>query len=420
MEEHSISDVKEEKITQSELKETVERIGKAFEEFKSAHQEKLAQIEKKGEADPLTEEKLSKIESTLDAYEDINQKATRIAMEQKNVSEKLEKLETAMKRPDSGLTTSDIDAKGMAFEKMLRKGKDSLDEMELKVLTVSNDTSGGYLAPPEYVREIIKKVTEFSPIRTVARVRSTTNRSVQIPSRTGVFSAAWTSEVGTRSETTGLTFGLEEIAAHELYALVDISEQDVEDPVFDMQAMLAEEFSTQFAVAEGTSFVNGTAAGQPEGFMVNSSVGETVSGHASTLQIDGLLDLYGAVKSDYARNGTFVFNRSTLSAIRQLNTGTGGSYVFQAGFSLQTGVPNTILGQPYVEASDMPNVGAGNYPIAFGDFRRAYTIVDRIALSILRDPYTQASTGSIRYIARKRVGGQVVLAEAIRKQKVSA
>ena len=92
MEEHSMSDVKEEKITQSELKETVEGIGKAFEEFKSAHQEKLAQIEKKGEADPLTEEKLSKIESTLDAYEDINQKATRIAMEQKNVSEKLEKL----------------------------------------------------------------------------------------------------------------------------------------------------------------------------------------------------------------------------------------------------------------------------------------------------------------------------------------
>jgi HK97 family phage major capsid protein len=420
MEEHSMSDVNEEKITQSELKATVEGIGKAFEEFKHAHQEKLAQIEKKGEADPLTEEKLSKIESTLDAYEDINQKATRIAMEQKNVSEKLEKLETAMKRPDSGLTTSDIDAKGMAFEKMLRKGKDSLDEMELKVLTVSNDTTGGYLAPPEYVREIIKKVTEFSPIRTVARVRSTTNRSVQIPSRTGVFSAAWTSEVGTRSETTGLTFGLEEIAAHELYALVDISEQDVEDPVFDMQAMLAEEFSTQFAVAEGTSFVNGTAAGQPEGFMVNASVGETNTGAGTALAIDGLLDLYGAVKSDYARNGTFVFNRSTLSAIRQLNTGTGGSYVFQAGFSLQTGVPNTILGQPYVEASDMPDVGAGNYPIAFGDFRRAYTIVDRIALSILRDPYTQASTGSIRYIARKRVGGQVVLAEAIRKQKVSA
>jgi HK97 family phage major capsid protein len=419
MEEHSMSDTQD-NITPSELKETVEGIGKAFEEFKDAHQETMAQIEKKGEADPLTEEKLKKIEATLDAYEDINQKATRIALEQKNVSEKVNKLETAMKRPDSGLTTSDIDAKAQAFEKMLRKGKSALDEMETKVLTVSNDTTGGYLAPPEYVRELIKKVTEFSPIRTVARVRQTTNRSVQIPSRTGVFSASWTAEVGTRSETTGLTFGLEEIAAHEVHALVDISEQDVEDPVFDMQNVLSEEFSTQFAVAEGTAFVNGTAAGQPEGFMVNSSVGETNTGEGAALDIDGLIDLYSAVKSDYARNGTFVFNRSTLGKLRQLNTGTGGSYVFQSGFSLQTGIPNTILGQPYVEASDMPDVGAGLYPIAFGDFRRAYTIVDRISLSILRDPYTQASTGSIRFIARKRVGGQVVLAEAIRKQKVSA
>jgi|TARA_R110001606_G_scaffold394764_1_gene565976 HK97 family phage major capsid protein len=407
-------------ISKDELKEAVEGMGKAFDAFKETNDKKIAEIESKGHADPLTTDKLARIEATLDKYEELNQKATKNFYEQQEVADKVKKLETAMKRPDSGLTTEDIDAKGNAFEKLLRKGKSNLDEMELKVLTVSNDTTGGYLAPPEYVREIIKKVTEYSPIRTIARVRATTNRSVQIPSRTGVFAASWTSEVGTRAETTGLTFGLEEIAAHEMYALVDISEQDVEDPVFDMQSVLAEEFAEQFAVAEGTAFVNGTAAGQPEGYMVNATVGETNTGEGAILSINGLLNLYGAVKSDYARNGTFVFNRSTLSSIRQLNTGTGGSYVFQAGFSLQTGVPNTILGQPYVEASAMPNVGAGAFPIVFGDMRRAYTIVDRISLSILRDPYTQANTGSIRYIARKRVGGQVVLAEAIRKQKVSA
>ena len=378
-------------IKQDELKEAVNGIGKAFEAFKETNDQKLREIESKGYSDPLTEEKLSKIEATLDSYEDFNKKATINFNNQKEVAEKVKQLETAMKRPDSGLTTEDIDAKGNAFEKLLRKGKESLDEMELKVLTVSNDTTGGYLAPPEYVRELIKKVTEYSPIRAIARVRSTTNRSVQIPSRTGVFAANWTAEISNRPETTGLTFGLEEIAAHELYALVDISEQDVEDPVFDMQAMLTEEFSEQFAVAEGTSFVNGTAQGQPEGY----------------------------IKSDYARNGTFVFNRSTLSSIRALNTGEGGTYVFQAGFSLQTGVPNTILGQPYVEASAMANIAQNAFPVAFGDFRRAYTIVDRISLAILRDPYTQANTGSIRYIARKRVGGQVVLAEAIRKLKIS-
>jgi len=112
-------------------------------------------------------------------------------------------------------------------------------------------------------------------------------------------------------------------------------------------------------------------------------------------------------------------NRATLGKVRQLQD-TNGSYVFQAGFSLQVGVPNTILGQPYIEASDMPDVGAGNKPIAFGDFNRGYVIVDRVSLAILRDPFTQATSGTIRYVARRRVGGQVVMAEAIRLQNISA
>ena len=240
-----------------------------------------------------------------------------------------------------------------------------------------------------------------------------------MPSRTGTFSASWVTETGTRSESTGLTYGMEEITAHEQYALVDISEQDVEDSAFNMEAELSDEFATQFAKGEGTSFVNGTASGQPEGFMVNGSVGETNSGAGTALTANGLIDLYSAVKTEYARNGIFMFNRSTLGAIRKL-VDSNGSYVFQAGFSLQAGVPNTILGQPYVEAPDMADVGAGAFPVVFGDFNQAYMIVDRVQLAILRDPFTQAASGTVRYYARRRVGGQVVLAEAIRKQKVSA
>jgi HK97 family phage major capsid protein len=89
--------------------------------------------------------------------------------------------------------------------------------------------------------------------------------------------------------------------------------------------------------------------------------------------------------------------------------------VFQAGMSLQGGVTNTILGHPYVEATDMPNAAQDASMIAFGDFRRGYMIVDRVALSVLRDPFTQATTGNVRYIARRRVGGQVILPEAIVK-----
>jgi HK97 family phage major capsid protein len=152
--------------------------------------------------------------------------------------------------------------------------------------------------------------------------------------------------------------------------------------------------------------------------MTNSNVGEAVSGNASALTADGLITLVHSIKSDYIRNGTFVFNRSTLSDIRKLKD-TAGQYIFQQGMMLSGSMSSTILGHPYVEATDMPDVAANAYPIAFGDFNRGYMIVDRVALAVLRDPFTQATTGNVRYIARRRVGGQVVQAEALVKQKVS-
>jgi HK97 family phage major capsid protein len=108
-----------------------------------------------------------------------------------------------------------------------------------------------------------------------------------------------------------------------------------------------------------------------------------------------------------------------LAAIRKLKD-TAGQYVFQAGMMLTAGVPNTILGYPYVEMPDMPDVAGSAKPVAFGDFSRGYMVVDRVALSVLRDPFTQATSGTVRYVARRRVGGQVILAEALRTQTISA
>ena len=401
-----------------DIKNSINELGSAFEEFKKVNDERLEAVEK-GDATAMLDAKLEKIEAKLDSYEDLNQKMTVAEQNATDVKGQLDKLETVLKRPNSGFDTKSIDESLQTFDAYCRKGFDALTDAEKKALTVSNDSTGGYLAPPEYVRELIKTVTEISPIRSIARVRSTGQRSIQVPKRTGTFAAQWVAESGTRSETTGYQVGLEEIPAHEYYALVDISEQDLEDSVFDLEAEMQSEFSTQFAKAEGTAFVSGNAVGKPEGFMTNSDVSEVVSGNGTALLADGLLTLVHSIKSEYASNATFVLNRSTLSAIRKLKD-TAGQYVFQAGMSLVSGVPNTILGYPYVEATDMPSVGANAFPVAFGDFSKAYMIVDRVALAVLRDPFTQATTGNVRYIARRRVGGQVVLPEAIVKQKVSA
>jgi len=401
-----------------DVKTAVDSMAKAFEEFKATNDERLAEIEKKGSSDPLVEEKLKNIEADLDRFEDINQKLTLQAEESKQFGEKLDNMEAMLKRPEAGVATEEVDFAVKAFDKFLRKGDDKMEPDEVKALTVNNDTGAGFLAPPEYVNELIKTLTEISPLRTIARVRQTSQKSIQMPSRTATFSAAWVAETGTKSETTGYTTQLEEIPTHEQYALVDISNQMLEDSAFNLEAEMQEEFATQLAKNEGTAFISGSAVGQPEGLLTNSSVGETVSGNANTLLADGLIDLVHAVKTPYGTGASFIFNRTTLAAIRKLKD-TAGQYVFQAGMMLTAGVPNTILGYPYIEMPDMPDVSANAFPVMFGDFSRGYMVVDRVALSILRDPFTQASTGSVRYYCRSRVGGQVVLAEALRKQKIS-
>ena len=393
-----------------EVKSAVETLGKTFESFKEVNNKRLDEIEAKGKADPITEDKLSKIEKDLDKYADMEKSIKAQADIAKQSQEQMSRLETIVSRPDFGKGSPVESIQKKVFDKWLRQGKDVLSPDEVKVLTVSNDNTAGYLAPPEYVRELIKGIIEYSPIRSIARIRRTTHRSIQMPKRTGTFSATWVAEQGTRSETTGYAVGLEEIPAHELYALVDISEQEVEDSVFNLEAEMNSEFIEQFAKAEGNAFVSGNSVGRPQGILSNSSVGNT-AGPDDAIDANSLIAVAHTVKAEYARNGTFVMNRSTLAALRKLQDGAG-QYVFQPGL-YQMGVGSSVLGHPIVEATDMPDIGDGTKPIIFGDFRRGYLIVDRTQLSIMRDPFTQATSGNVRYIARRRVGGQVILPEAL-------
>ena len=398
----------------NEVKSAVETLGKTFESFKEANDERLAQVEAKGTADPVTEAKLSKIEKDMDKFADMEISMKAQSEAQKQNQESMAKLETIISRPgfanDSKMESKHV----QIFDKWLRKGKENLTPDEVKVLTVGNDTTAGYLAPPEYVRELIKGIVEYSPIRSIARIRSTSQRSIQVPKRTGEFTAQWVAEQGTRSETTGYTVGLEEIAAHEMYALVDISEQELEDSVFNLEAEMNSEFTEQFAKAEGAAFVSGTAVGQPQGILTGlPGTRSQTSINNDALAADDLINAAHNVKAEYARNGSFILSRSTLAAVRKMQDGEG-QYVFQPGVYAM-GVGSNILGHPIVECTDMPAVANGTVPVVFGDFRRGYMIVDRTVLSIMRDPFTQASSGNVRYIARRRVGGQVILEEALTK-----
>lgn len=411
----------------------VKDVMEAFEAFKETNDARLIEVEKKTSADILTEEKLARINATLDGFEAHSKTLTMLEKKAKALDEldaKFDAIETTLARHAPGDTKHEkknrVESWARAVVSAHIEGVANLDEhqrkaideirAEFKALNVSSDAAGGYLAPMELVREIIKGETEISPVRSLANVRQTAQKSVSIPRRTGTFAAQWVAEQGTRSETTGLAYGLIEIPMHEFFAEIHISNQMLEDSAFNMQSEITMESVEQFAAAEGGAFVTGNGIGKPEGFMVNSDVLTTNSGTAATIadsdgQANGLLTLKHAIKTAYTRNASWVMNRTTLGSVRKLKDGDKG-YIWMPGIA--QGRPNTIDGDPYVELPDMPSEGSGLKPIAYGDFKRAYTWVDRIQMEMLRDPYTQATGGNVRFIVRKRVGGQVVLPEAIR------
>jgi HK97 family phage major capsid protein len=400
---------------------TQETLLNEWSEFKKANDERLKAIESKGYAPADLEAKVEKLNAAVGKLD-----AARTEQEKK-----LARLNTPMAGEAEGTEKVAQERKAF-FNGYMRNGVERLSADERKALVVSSDTGGGYLAPFDFVAEIIKAEVLFSPMRELVRVRPTSRGSVVIPKRTGTAAAAWVGESETRVESTNPTWGSVEIPTHEMYAECRVSFADLEDSAFDLEALLRDEFAEQFGVAEGAAIVSGNGVKKPLGFLDANAAGPSVpvaytaSGYAATIagaaagsagQGDGLINLFHAVKSAYARNGKFLLNRSSLGAVRKLKD-TTGAYLWQPG--VNGAAQPTILGAPYVEVPDMPDEGSNAFAVAFGDWQRAITLVDRVEMSIGRDPFTVASAGQVKFTARKRIGAQVVLGEAIRLLKCAA
>jgi HK97 family phage major capsid protein len=305
-----------------------------------------------------------------------------------------------LKRPGTEKKSGEPTLETKAFETFVRKGREALTPEEVKSLNVSDDTAGGYLAPDQFVVELLRNVRLFSPVRQVARVMKTGSSAVLLPKRTGGMTSQWVGEKQARPETT-VTFGEARYPVNEIACWVDVSNAILEDSEFDIVQLLAFEFAEEFGATEGTAFVNGYTPGTD----------------AAQLKADGLIDLFHAVKTPYRVDAVWGMNSTTLGAVRKLKDINGQYLLASAG--INNAPADTILGKPVVEMTDLADIAANAFPIVFGSFSQGYRIFDRIALSVLRDPYSQATNGMTRFHGRRRVAGGVGKAEAIRKLKIS-
>lgn len=324
----------------------------------------------------------------------------------KALKEEMKIVKAKLNRPSVALNNPDIQGDNLevkAFGQMLRKGIERINTDIAKALTVSNDANGGFLAPAEFGNELIKLLNEYSPIRQYARVVNISSSEIKYPRRVSGTAATWVGETDDRT-TSGMNFEQLTLAPHELATFTDVSNQLLEDNAYALESELLADFAESFGKTEGLAFIKGTGIGQPKGIMTAEGIKTITTGAADgfsdTNPADTIIGMYHTIATTHAHNGVWLMNRKTLGTIRQWKDGNGRYLIVDP---ITAGGASTLLGRPVVEMPDMDDIAADQAPILFGDLS-GYRIVDRIGLSTLRDPYTLAGKGQVRFHARKRVG----------------
>lgn len=322
-----------------------------------------------------------------------------------------------------------------AFNKWFRKGVDNgLQDLAVKAaMSTDSDPDGGYTTPDTMSTEIDRVLGTVSAMRGLASVMSiSTGVYKKLVNQTGTTSG-WVGQRESRPETNTPTLAQLEFPAMEIYANPATTQSMLDDAYFDIEAWLANEVATEFAEEEGEAFISGSGVSKPRGILAYDTVanaswvwgklGFTVTGVAADINdsthngVDALIGLVYSLKPGYRNGASFLMNNTLQSKVRKLKTiGDTEGYLWQP--SVQVGQPATLLGYPVADDDNMSNVGSNAFPIAFGNFRRGYLIVDRMGVRVLRDPFTNKPY--VHFYTTKRVGGGVQNFQAIKLLKCSA
>lgn len=429
------------------LKELLDKQHATFDEFKKANDERLAQIEKRGSADAVTVDKVEKLSSALDQLQDSFRALEKLATlpNRGNDGAAAEKLTARLEMANvhlqsiaglAGKQTKRFDADALKkyeadYVEYLRSGRDgAMQDWHRQDFQITVDGDGGYLVPPDMSGRIITRLYERSEMRGVITVQPTTSNELEGVADTADVDAGWRGETEAVTDTTNTQLGKYVIPVEEMWAMPRASTRLIADAAVNVEAWVAGKLGDRFARLEGAAVVAGDGVKKPRGFMSYSTAttadatrawgvlqrrGTGASGAIGTVTggisdaFDKLIDLTADMKPEYRANARWVARRATYALYRQVKS-ADGMYIWQP--STQVGQPATMLGYPVTEAEDMPAIGASADFLAFGDFREAYTLVERQGITILRDPYT--AKGYVKFYATRRVGGGVVNFDAIK------
>lgn len=399
-----------------EIKELVSDVNKTFGELKTELDTTKTRI------DALDDLKLDRM------VQDMTSKLDTIQTEQR-------KLEAALNRPQSTEEKSNefVEKSAKAFDQYLRTGnagefKANSEGLEIRAMSTDVNPDGGYLVRPELANFIVDRVFESSPLRQVARVQTIGTKSIEVLIDDDEADASWEGEgAASVSDTDTPELGLKEIVAHKIAADPRITEEQLQDSFLNVEQWLQSKVADKFARTENTAFVSGNGVAKPRGFTTyaawaspgvyeRNKIEQINLGNASDVTANGLISLQNSLKENYQGRAVFGMKRASYGNILKLKG--NDQYFFGPQLIKDGQMQLTLLGKPVIFMDDMPAIASSALALVYGDFSVGYTIVDRVGLQVLRDPFT--NKGFITYYTRKRVGGDVTNFDAIKIGKIAS
>lgn len=427
----------------SQIKELIEKQNRTFDEYKKVNDERLQHVANGNEAAAKeAAAKLEKIDADLNSF---SKSLDQAEAERKAMQDRLEELEAEKSLPGAGAREKVNAEHNEKWVDWVRRPDDdsrkhALLEAQKKVyaqkdVTIGTDASGGFAVPEQLAREIERLELKYSPVRELVKVVNVGSSDYKelVSVHPGAAAAAgWVGETGTRSATSTPTLREKAPTHGELYAYPQVSEWSLDDIFFDVGNWITETVAEAFAILEGQAVISGNGTNKPTG-MTNTAPVSTaddasplrdedayqfvpIQSPASplVLNFDTLIHAVYTLNSRYRMGANWVMNSLTTSTVRQLKD-SNNQYLWQP--NNQAGQPATLLGFPVRTWEDMADIADNALPIAFGNFRRAYVLANRVGLRMTQENVT--NPGYVRFYIRRREGGIVLNNDAVKFIKIS-
>lgn len=411
-----------------DILEKIDELGTTWNQFKKEIESRTSELEKKGHVDPVLTEKIEKM---ADAIATMDSQKTELENLQKltdAVKKRADELEARLNSPlpldgkDADPLTKEVREKTLEY---FRTGKSAARDLvneklaeRAKSLNLTIAEEGAVFYSVTKDSDIQTLVQEISPLRQECTVVNIGTSKYQGLMETGDIECGWVGEREDREDTDGPTYAELEIPVHEVYAMPMATTAILEDAEYDIEGALNAGFARGFAKKENSGFISGDGVKKPRGLLSyptsstpsGRQVKYIASGGSGAWGSDPHVILLGSpelLKADYRAGAKWMMPRTMKAEVMKFVDGNKLP-IWQPSF--QVGTPANLLGFPIIDCEDMPAKAANSLSIAFGNFKRAYKIIARRGITVLRDPLTKK--GFVKFYATARVGGDVADTEA--------